>query len=32
MSGVEVFNLAHSQVQKGHIILDFESGFGSGHA
>ena len=32
MGSVEVFNLAHSQIQEGHVILDFESGFSSGHA
>lgn len=31
VGGVEVLNLAHSQIQEGHVILDFESGFGSGH-
>ena len=32
MSGIEVLDLANSQVQESHVILDFESGFGSGHA
>ena len=32
MGSIEVLNLAHSQIQECHVILDFESGFGSSHA
>lgn len=31
MGGIEVLDLAYSQIQESHVILDFESGFSSGH-
>ena len=31
VGGVEVFNLTDGQVQERHVILDFKSGFSSGH-
>ena len=31
VGGIEMLNLAHSQIQERHIVLDFESRFGSGH-
>jgi hypothetical protein len=31
-SGVEVLNLADSEVQEGHVILDLQGALGTGHA
>ena len=32
MCGVEMLDLAHGQVEEGHVVLDFEGRLGTGHA
>ena len=31
VAGVEVLNLAHSEVEEGHVVLDLESTLGTSH-